>query len=129
MTVRTLVEHGIEYRHEELPEGWAAVDVYEQCHTVVPDHGGSRALELKAVLEAAGITARVLTTHRKRASVLIGSGPGGSVRFGDDMMHSIHRVAVPAAEAPAAHQALQDHERAVCRWLYEGAPMPEACRR
>jgi hypothetical protein len=78
MPVITRVEHGIEYRHEELPEGWTAVDVYEQCHTVVPDQGGVRALELKAVLEAAGITACVLTTYRKRASVLIGSGPGGS---------------------------------------------------
>lgn len=129
MPVTTRVEHGIEYRHEELPEGWTEVDVYEQCHTVVPDHGGGRALELQAVLEAAGVAARVLTTHRKRASVLIGSGPGGRARFGDDMMHSIHRVAVPTAAVAAAQQALQAHERAVCRWLYEGAPMPEACRR
>lgn len=128
MPVKVYTEHGIEFRHEELPEGMVEVDVYTQHHTICPDNGHKHAKEIRQVLNHAGITALCLTTHRKRAVVAVGSGPGGRVRFGDDMMHSTYRVAVRQGDEAAAQTAIAAHKEAVRRWLHEGAEMPEACR-
>lgn len=127
MPVKVYVEHGVEYRHEELQEGMVEVDVYTQHHTVCPDNGHKHASEIRTVLQMAGITALCLATHRRRTSPT-GSGPEGRVRMGDDMMHSTYRVAVRQRDEAAAHAAIAAHNEAIRRWLHEGQPMPEACR-
>lgn len=128
MAIKKYTENGIEYHHEETPPTMTVVDTYEQHHTIAPDQGGSRALELQQVLEEVGVVGLILVTHR-RCLTRSGSGPGGRVRFGDDMLHSIFRIAVPTMDVARAQQALADHAAAITRWLHESGPMPEACRR
>lgn len=127
MTVKVYVEHGVEYRHEELDEGMVEIDVYQRHHTLVPDDGRQRVNELRHVLNAAGIKSKHFVTGR-RLTAPLGSGPGGRVRFGDDMMHAIWRTAVSEKDVVRAQAAIAAHNEAVRKWLHEGAAMPEACR-
>lgn len=127
MPVKVYEEHGIAYRHEELAEGMTEVDVYTQHHTVVPDNGHKWSVELQRVLHKAGIASLILSTHRRRTAPM-GSGPGGRVRFGDDMMHATWRVAVRSEDADRANAAIAAHKEAIRKWLHEGVEIPEECR-
>lgn len=83
--------------------------------------------EILIVLEKVGIIGIPLVTRHRRISPQ-GTGPGGRIRFGDDMLPGIYRVLVPKAQEKAAHEALAAHDGLIKAWIYDKAPMPEACR-
>ena len=57
------------------------------------------------------VQGEVHTCHRRIASVGVGSGPGGSVRFGDDMIPPEIYVVVDKADKSKATSALYDYRR------------------
>lgn len=125
MQVRT--EHGVEIREEPTPEGWIEVDVYNPHSTPWDYYGNKHLNEYSSVLKAAGIEHQTLRTNRRILHPM-GTGPKGSVRFGDDMTPGTYRVAVPADSEEAAKAAIEAHKQAIRDWLDNGAPMPDACR-
>ena len=73
-------------------------------------------------------TLRVGLVTRMTKTSPQGSGPYGRVRFGDNMMPGIYRVAVPNDHLEAARNAIKLHEEEVHNWLHKNGPMPDACR-
>lgn len=120
-------ENGVEYRHEPTPEGWVEVDVYNPHSCPWDYYGNKHLIEMGNVLKAAGIEHQLLVTHRRKLHPM-GSGPGGRVRFGDDMMPGIYRTAVAGKDVEAAYKALAAHQKAIHDWLHCGGSMPEALR-
>jgi len=122
-------EHSVDIREQLCPEGMIEVDVYHPCSSTTPwdYYGGKHQREYRNVLKAAGIESVGLTTSK----VLLhpsGTGPGGSVRMGDNMCPGVYRIAVKADDQSAADVAFAAHKQAITAWLDDGAPMPEACR-
>lgn len=111
-------EHGVEIREDLTPEGMVDVLVFDPR-----DLGGSWDIKgreeqrvIARVLKDAGIASIALTTGRRNAAAL-GTGRGGMVRFGDDMMPGIYRVAVARAEQAAALEAIAAFRGRVKAWL------------
>lgn len=125
MTMQIREEHGVEYREEELPADHVVVDEYTPHTTPWDCYGEQHLRELSFVLTAAGIPNIGLRLHRRNL-VPRGSGPGGRVRFGDDMLASTYRIAVPAALVEVARAALQAHRQDVTDWLDYKRPCPAA---
>ena len=128
---RTYTQDCVTIREQQVPPMFVVVDTYHPCHTTTPwDHyGGKHTREIKRVLLAAGIESiSLVESHTHNAPS--GSGPGGRVRFGDNMMPGIYRVAVPKHDAPAAGEAIAAHKKEVEEWLKapQGTPLPLACR-
>lgn len=119
--------NGIESREQLTPHGWTDVWLYTP-HSCLWDYYGSKAQrERMYVLGAAGVECEPLVTSMRRTAPA-GTGPGGRVRFGDDMMPGVYRVAVPNLQVTAAIVALDAHDAAIGAWLLDtGSPMPTAC--
>lgn len=79
--------------------------------------------EITLALKNAGIESEHYPIHRKLIAPL-GSGPGGRVRFGDDMMPSVYRICVESKNVAAAKAAIEDFEKRVQEWLYSNGPVP-----
>lgn len=105
--MRIYQENGIEYRKEECPEGWVEVNTYRPHSTPWDCYGNQHILNIRKLLSEAGIDSVGLVTHERRTSP-IGTGPGGRVRFGDDMMPGVYRVAVKQEKEFAARQAIAE---------------------
>ncbi len=122
-------DRGVREVVEYVPEGWGIIDTYHPTPSVTPwdYHGGKHQREYEAVLKAAGVLAICLETRRSRLNPM-GSGPGGRVRFGDNMMPSTYSIAVPVADTEKAKEAIKAHKEAIDAWLFKGGAMPEACR-
>lgn len=122
-------EHGIVTTAEPTPEGWVDVLSHAPSSSITPwdSYGRREQRIIGRVLAAAGIECVERVTHRRILHPR-GTGPGGRVRFGDDMLPGVYRVAVKAGDAVAALAAIDAHREAVRRWLDDGEPMPEACR-
>lgn len=110
-----------------VPEGWCEIDAYHPNTTPWDVAGRRHQNELIYVLDKAGVIALPLTTHHRRISPQ-GTGPGGRIRFGDDMMPGIYRLIVANGDKEAADRAIAAHHEQVKAWIYEKGPMPEACR-
>lgn len=121
------VENCIETIHQECPDGFTEI-AQSNPHSCPWDSYGNKFVnETLHVMRAAGIEGIPLYTHRKAISPL-GTGPGGRVRFGDDMAPSTYRIAVKTESVASAIAAIAEHNAAVKRWIHDGEPMPEACR-
>jgi hypothetical protein len=127
--VKTTTDHdrNRETRHPVVPSGWVEVYSYTPCHTLCsPDCYGLKDMREKGrVLDAVCIEHVKLETHHKTIYPQ-GSGPGGMVRFGDGMVPSDYRVAVPERNRKAAEVAIREHQDAVKAWLYEDGEIPKA---
>jgi hypothetical protein len=99
------IQNGIEYNEPQVPEGYTLVDSY-QPHSCPWDCYGNRHLgEVSNVMAEAGIEHVALVTHRRAVSPFP-SGPNGRVRFGDDIMPGVYRLAVPSEYAENASKCL-----------------------
>lgn len=129
MTVKVYTEHLVETREEVCPEGWVEIDIYHPSSTITPwdYYGMKHQRELGRVLDSDGIGYQKLITHKKHLAP-VGTGPGGAVRFGDNMMPGVYRIAVKEEDVGRAHQAINEHKKRVDDWINNGAPMPDACR-
>lgn len=106
--VEIVKENGVETRTTVCPEGYVEVDSHTPSITSSDYYGLRHQEELRAVLQSALIESIALVTHKRRISPM-GSGPGGRVRFGDDMMPSTYRIAVKIEDQPDAILKLQEH--------------------
>lgn len=120
-------EYGIESRETPVPEGFTVLESYTPHSCPWDCYGRNWVNETRAVLKNAGIDS-VECSIKQSILHPRGSGPGGRVRVGDNMMPGIFRVAVPTESMGAAVQAMAEHQTAVKNWLYNGGKMPEACR-
>lgn len=84
--------------------------------------------EYLMVLSDANIIGLPLVTYHRRISPQ-GTGPGGRVRFGDDMMPGIYRVIVAKPDQEKAEAAIKAHEALIKDWIYNKGPEPDVCRR
>ena len=124
----TTTEHNIEEKNPITPDGWEVFDTYTPSHTITPwDYYGMKHVrEIRRVLESAGINSQTAQTYRKIIHP-IGSGPGGMVRFGDNMVPGTYYVYVKPACIPTATKAMMKHKSEVHDWLYNSGKMPQAC--
>ena len=130
MTCTIREEHCVRYVDDDLPEGHVVIDEYTPCHTVTPwdYYGMCHQREYSKVLKAANITC-VLLENRRTNLHPMGTGPGGRVRMGDNMMPSTYKIAIKIEDQNAAVVALAAHKAAIAEWLKGpiGAPLPAAC--
>jgi len=120
---RTYIDKGDTVREEQVPPTFVVVDTYHP-HTCPWDCYGNKHLhEIKQVLLTAGIESVGLVESHTNNSPM-GSGPGGSVRFGDNMLPGIYRVAVPKHKVVHAREAIAANEKVVHAWLHENGPHP-----
>lgn len=125
----TTTENNVKTVAAICPTTHTEVDVYHPTPTVTPwdYYGGNHQREYCKVLRNAGLNPLPLNTNK---TILrpVGSGPGGSVRFGDNMTPGVYRIAVPHNEVGAAHAAIAKHKENIRNWLDNNGPMPEECR-
>ena len=113
---------GIRHCVDPIPAGMVVVEEHTPNTSITPwdYHGLRHAREWKLVLSAKGIPS-VVCVHRREGTRPIGSpggsGPGGRVRLGDDMMPSTFRVCVSPSDEAAARAAWGAHREAVSAWL------------
>lgn len=127
--VTTCVEHGIRHTDDRIPEHLAVLDEHTPSTSVTPwdCYGRRHWREVALVLGAAGIACEVYERRREGTRAMGapgGSGPGGRVRAGDDMMPSTYIVAVLPADLDRAKAALAEHRTAVDSWLFRNGPRP-----
>lgn len=91
----------------DVPEGSTLIHLGTPCHTTTPYDTYARYIAKDAVkcFRRAGITAEVHTCHRRINRVSHGSGHGGAVRLGDDMIPPDVKALVATADVPAAEAA------------------------
>ena len=126
--MKIYTDRGIEYREDEPSEGF--VLCWERYPTINEESFACReATEIGHVLMLwkRGIQYENRPIRRKKIYPS-GSGPGGRVRFGDDMLPTIQRIFVPEGKLSEAILAIEEHDNAVKQWLHNGAPMPAVCR-
>jgi hypothetical protein len=122
-------EHGVHVVEYLLPLGYQVIDAYNPCATVTPwdYHGMCHHREYSKVLATAGIESVLMRTTRVSLFPQ-GTGPGGAVRFGDNMLPSSYFIAVRDADVAAAHVAIANHRAEVDEWLKNPTrPIPVAC--
>jgi hypothetical protein len=120
---------GISHVEDICPDGWVVVDTYHPTHSITPwdYHGGKHQRQYRKVISDAGVESIALQ-DRKTIVHPTGSGSGGRVRFGDNMMPHTYMIAVASDDVGKAHKAMNDHKEAIQKWLHENGPIPEACR-
>lgn len=121
----TTTEHGVEIIQDELPIGYVVIDVYHPHSTPWDYHGNRHQREMLNVLRAATISP-VCLKERHRKLYPMGSGRNGSLRFGDDMMPGVYRIAVPENEEELAIKVIAQHKQEVSDWLDGKTGMPAA---
>ena len=109
-----------------LPDGWQVIDVYSPRITPWDYYGMKHRRELSYVLAQAGIE-HVCVEKRYKNLAPTGTGPGGMIRFGDNMMPSEYWIAVKTADIAKAKEELHIHQLRVLNWIHNNGPMPEAC--
>lgn len=126
MAIRKYTENSIEHIESIPPEGFALIQ--EQHPDINGEmHAAKYAREIHYVFSQKGIPSESHDIKRNNLAPM-GSGPGGRIRFGDSMMPSIHRIYVPADKLDEAFEVLLEHRAEVRKWLFEGGPIPEACK-
>ncbi len=102
-------ERGIRYNEPVIPDGYVVVDAYIPSSTITPydSYGNRRLKRCQDALAGEGIESISLVTRRTIVSPR-GSGPGGSVRFGDDMLPGIYKTAVWKADEVRANAVLSE---------------------
>lgn len=98
---------------------------YTPCRSVTPygSYGSKQANQWRKIMANAGIVCEV-TEEQRRIENPIGSGPGGAVRFGDDMLPSTYRLLVPIGQEIEARKALLVSEQETHDWLFNDGPKP-----
>lgn len=82
-------------------------------HTTTPYDTYARMIvkDARIAFARASIPAEVLACHRRIARVGAGSGPGGAVRFGDDMLPPDVQAIVTVTNADRARQVWADYQK------------------
>lgn len=128
-TVTTSVEFGARCTDDNIPDHLQVVDEHTPSSSTTPwdCYGRRHWREVALVLGAAGIACEAYEYRREGTRAMGapgGSGPGGRVRMGDDMMPSTYIVAVLPADLDRAKAALTQHRAAVDNWLFRNGPRP-----
>lgn len=128
-TVTVSVVAGTRHTDDNIPDHLRVLDDYTPSASVTPwdCYGRRHWREVVLVLGAAGIPAEAYEYRREGTRAmgsLGGSGPGGRVRMGDDMMPSTYLVAVLPTDLDRAKAALAQHRAAVDNWLFRNGPRP-----
>lgn len=105
-------DRNIETREYVIPDGWEIVSEYHPHSCPWDYYGNKHITEIRRVLMNVGIESVSYPLHRKIISPR-GTGPGGSVRFGDDMMPSVYRICVESKNVVAARAAIEDFEKRI----------------
>lgn len=120
-------QDGIHHAEDQIPSDCVIVSAYTPHSCPWDYYGMCWGREYSRVMEAAGIdhaiAADIQTTLHPT-----GTGPNGSVRFGDNMLPGVYRLIVKKEDEDKARQAIVAHRKAIDNWLDSGAKMPEACR-
>ena len=125
--IETRTENHVKIVEDMLPVGWVEVRYYFP-HSCPWDSYGSKFLrEYTKVLKQAGIP--VVGLQRRETSLSpTGTGPNGSIRFGDSMLPGSYRVAVPIPYKQDALFAIGLHRKQLDDWLDGKRAIPEACK-
>jgi len=124
---------GIEHSIQLPPIGYIAVAVYSPHSTPWDYYGMKQCHEWEAIMKASYLNNEApipcITLEKKARRISPhGSGPGGRVRFGDDMMPSLYSLVVPAEFVTLAKLKIECHKLDVEEWLDGASPMPAVTR-
>lgn len=125
--MRTYRQDDVQVREQMVPSMFVVIDTYTPHSTPWDCYGNKHTREIKQVLLAAGIESVSLVTSETRIHPQ-GSGPQGRIRFGDNMMPGVYRVAVSKYKTQEAEVAIACHKNAIADWLDGSGDMPPACR-
>jgi len=125
--LRIYTLHSVEYREQMVPYLYIIIESFTPHSCPWDYYGMKKCKEWKNVMKAAGIPCETLQTNKKHLSPT-GTGPGGSIRTGDDWMPGEYRLVVPKHKDTLAREALLDHRAEVSKWLDKEGPMPEALK-
>ena len=131
MEAREYTENGVKVREEMVPHMYVIVETYTPHSCPWDYYGMKKCHEWKAVMKEAGIPCQTLHTRKSGTKPFGGpggTGPGGRVRMGDNMMPGLYRLCVPKHCVGAAQAALNEHKRQINLWLDGHCDMPTACR-
>lgn len=119
--------NGIIKRTPITPVGWVLLDSHRPHSCPWDTYGNSHCRDLKATLQnIAGITA--IHAHERHTNVYpIGSGSGGSVRFGDSMMPGVYHTFVCSEDQADANRVLSIRRLVIDEWLFNGGKRPAEC--
>lgn len=108
-TMNIYTKHGIIHHDPETAPDESMLYLGTPSHTVTPYDTYARMLEddARKCFRRAGIAATVVSCHRRIASP-IGSGPGGSRRFGDDMLPPDVQAVVKTSDIETARDAWEE---------------------
>lgn len=123
---KRLDEHNNTVREHLVPDGFVVIDTYTPHSCPWDYYGMKHQRELQNVL--ADVCDVALPNINLTLGNPIGSGPGGSVRFGDNMTPGTFRLAVPADMVGKAQAAIAAHKAEVQKWLDGERDLPLACR-
>jgi hypothetical protein len=133
--MRIYTKHNIVHHDPEITEDQVMVYVGAPSSSTTPYDVYARyvAKDARIALMRSQVKGEVHTCYRRIASVGVGSGPGGSVRFGDDMIPPEIYVVVDKADETKATCALHEYRRrrylhkpisiAGNMWYDKGAPV------
>src|SRR5690349_6406672 len=100
----------VQHTLTDSPEGYVVADTYRPCSSVTPwdYYGGKHQQEYITVLRAAGIPC----AGAQRIDKILhprGTGRGGAVRFGDNMLPGEYYILVPPERLEDAQRAFEAH--------------------
>ncbi len=109
--MRVYTNHNIIHHDPELEPGQALLFLGSPSRTVTPYDVYARyiAMDARICFMRARIPATIHTCHRRVAHVGYGSGRGGSVRFGDDMIPPDVQAVVAEQDMVVAREAWETY--------------------
>lgn len=129
MELKTWEDGYVRYCQQLVPNGWAVLAEHTPCSSTTPwDYYALCWFRprLRALADA-GIDASVCETI-KTIIHPSGTGPGGSVRFGDAMMPHDYAIIVRDNDLGRACAVFHAFEQSIRDWLDGKQEMPEALR-
>lgn len=112
MKYHTTTENNLVSTNPVIRDDQALIHIGTPSHTVTPYDVYARFIvrDARLAFARAGVSAEVVTCHRRIASVGFGSGPGGAVRLGDDMIPPDVQAVIAIEDASRARQAWEEYK-------------------
>jgi hypothetical protein len=129
METRKYTLNGVHVVEDVVPSQMVVVDEYTPSHTIAPwdYYGWKHCRPIVKRLRNKGITATICETRKTIVSPT-GTGPNGSVRFGDNMLPSTYRICVNKYQAAYAKRLIVEFNQEIHNWIHHNKPMPVECQ-
>lgn len=122
---QTTTKNGVKTVRELCPGGWVVIDVYVPHSTPWDYNGMAHCRELKRLLDDRGGIKAIDLKQTDTTLTPYGSGVNGAVRFGDDYLPGVFRLAVKKEDKKTAIAIITEYRKQVSDWIENGIPRPK----